>query len=76
MRSGAISRSKSESEQWKSCGDDFTEDMKEFDKDFSEFVALLERHDVRYMIVGGYALAAHRRPQDLADVHRLTDETR
>lgn len=48
----------------------------EFDKDFSEFVALLERHDVRYMIVGGYALAAHRRPQDLADVHRLTDETR
>lgn len=29
----------------------------EFDRDFSEFVALLARHDVRYMIVGGYALA-------------------
>lgn len=25
----------------------------EFDQDFSEFVALLARHDVRYMIVGG-----------------------
>lgn len=76
LRSGAVFRSKIESELWGFCGDDCTEDVMEFDKDFSEFVALLERHDVRYMIVGGYALAAHRRPQDLADVHRLTDETR
>ncbi|MFM8483740.1 MAG: hypothetical protein ACKOBT_10360 [Actinomycetota bacterium] len=43
----------------------------EFDQDFSEFVELLARHDVRYMIVGGYALAAHRLPQDIADVKRL-----
>lgn len=29
----------------------------EFDRDFSEFVALLARHDVRYMIVGGWLCA-------------------
>jgi hypothetical protein len=50
----------------------------ELDHDFNEFVALLATHDVRYMIVGGYALAAHGlpratgRPQDIADVLRLT----
>jgi hypothetical protein len=54
----------------------------EFDRDFSEFVALLARHDVRYMIVGGYALAAHGLPRatgdldawiwtDAANAHRL-----
>lgn len=40
----------------------------EFDKDFSEFVALLARHDVRYMIVGGYALAAHGLPRATGDL--------
>ena len=37
--------------------------MMQFDKDFSEFVALLAAHDVRHMIVGGYALAAHGLPR-------------
>lgn len=27
--------------------------------DFSEFVALCERHDVRYLIVGGFAVGVH-----------------
>lgn len=40
----------------------------EFDRDFSEFVALLARHDVRYMIVGGYALAAHGLPRATGDL--------
>lgn len=40
----------------------------EFDEDFSEFVALLARHDVRYMIVGGYALAAHGLPRATGDL--------
>lgn len=56
---------------WRSYGAECTEEVMEFDQDFSEFVELLARHDVRYMIVGGYALAAHRLPQDIADVKRL-----
>jgi len=40
----------------------------ELDEDFSEFVALLARHDVRYMIVGGYALAAHGLPRATGDL--------
>ena len=40
----------------------------QFDKDFSEFVALLAAHDVRYMIVGGYALAAHGLPRATGDL--------
>ena len=42
--------------------------MMQFDKDFSEFVALLAAHDVRYMIVGGYALAAHGLPRATGDL--------
>lgn len=40
----------------------------EFDQDFNEFVALLGRHNVRYMIVGGYALAAHGLPRATGDL--------
>jgi len=40
----------------------------EFDRDFSEFVALLARHDVRYMIAGGYELAAHGLPRATGDL--------
>lgn len=40
----------------------------QFDPDFSEFVALLAAHDVRYMIVGGYALAAHGLPRATGDL--------
>jgi hypothetical protein len=40
----------------------------QLDSDFNEFVALLETHDVRYMIVGGYALAAHGLPRATGDL--------
>ena len=36
----------------------------ELDKDFNEFVELFIVHDVQFLIIGGYALAA--------DVQRLT----
>jgi len=42
--------------------------MMQLDEDFSEFVALLAAHDVRYMIVGGYALAAHGLPRATGDL--------
>lgn len=35
----------------------------ELDKDFNEFVELFLEHNVRFLIVGGYALAAHGLPR-------------
>ena len=36
--------------------------------DFKEFIKLLEEHEVRYMIVGGYALAFHGYPRFTQDI--------
>ncbi len=50
------------------------------DRDFSEFVESFARHEVRYLIVGGYALAAHGLPRATGDldtwvwVHRSNAE--
>ena len=35
----------------------------ELNRDFSEFIASCIAHDVRFMIVGGYAVAAHGHPR-------------
>lgn len=40
----------------------------DLDPDFAEFVDCLARHDVRYLIVGGYALAAHGLPRATGDL--------
>jgi len=37
-------------------------------KDFSDFVQLLNHHDVEYMVVGGYALAFHGEPRFTGDM--------
>ena len=39
----------------------------QLDRDFKEFVALLNAHNVRYLIVGGYAVAAHGLPRYTGD---------
>lgn len=36
--------------------------------DWNEFFDLLKRHGVRYLIVGGYAVAAHGYPRYTADI--------
>ena len=40
----------------------------ELDKDFNEFVELFIAHDVRFLIIGGYALAAHGFPRYTGDL--------
>ena len=40
----------------------------ELDPDFNEFVQLLLDNDVRFMIIGGYALAAHVVPRFTGDL--------
>lgn len=39
----------------------------ELDRDFSEFIASCTAHDVRFLIVGGYAVAAHGHPRHQGD---------
>jgi hypothetical protein len=38
------------------------------DKDFEDFIILLNKHGVDYMIVGGYALAFHGKPRHTGDL--------
>ena len=38
------------------------------DQDFEDFVVLLNKYDVDYMIVGGYALAFHGKPRHTGDL--------
>jgi len=37
-------------------------------KDFEDFIHLLNKHTVAYMIVGGYALAFHGKPRHTGDL--------
>ena len=37
-------------------------------KAFNEFIELLEKNEVRYLIVGGYAVAAHGYPRYTGDI--------
>lgn len=43
--------------------------------DFEEFVAALNAHGVRYLIVGAHALAHHARPRATKDLDVLLDRT-
>lgn len=38
------------------------------EKDFEEFIELLNKHNVEYMIVGAYALALYTRPRNTGDI--------
>lgn len=40
----------------------------ELNPDFQEFLRSFVEHDVRFMIVGGYALAAHGHPRYTKDL--------
>ena len=39
----------------------------ELDKDFREFIELLNAHEVRYLVVGGYAVNYHGYPRYISD---------
>lgn len=43
------------------------------DKNFSEFIALLNENKVRYLVVGGYALAFHGYPRYTKDLDVWVD---
>lgn len=39
-----------------------------FEQDFIDFVQLLNDHQVKYMVVGAYALSLHGRPRHTGDL--------
>jgi hypothetical protein len=45
------------------------------EKDFIDFVELLNKHEVDYMVVGGYALAFHGEPRTTGDMDIWIDCT-
>lgn len=45
-------------------------------KDFEEFFELLNKHKVRYLIVGGYAIAIHSRPRFTNDIDILIESSK
>jgi hypothetical protein len=42
--------------------------MLKVEKDFEEFIELLNKHKVKYMIVGAYALALYAKPRNTGDI--------
>ena len=42
--------------------------MENLSKDLSEFIALLNRHKVRFLLVGGFAVAFHGYPRNTGDI--------
>ncbi|MCK5801510.1 MAG: hypothetical protein KAI66_01700 [Lentisphaeria bacterium] len=45
------------------------------EKDYEELLELFNRHDVRYCIVGAFAVALHGRPRYTKDIDILVDTT-
>lgn len=43
-------------------------------RDLKEFIELLNSEEVKYVIVGGYAVAFHGRAQNIADMEQLEDD--
>ena len=42
--------------------------MMKAERDFEEFIELLNKHEVEYMIVGAYALALYTKPRNTGDI--------
>jgi len=48
----------------------------QFPTEFSELLRLLNDHEVRYMVVGGYAVAYHGYPRATGDLDLWIDRTK
>lgn len=45
------------------------------EKDYEKFLELLNKHDIRYCIIGAFALAFHARPRYTKDIDILVEAT-
>ena len=46
------------------------------EKDFEEFIELLNKHEVKYVIVGAYAMALYAEPRNTGDIDFFLDRTK
>jgi len=46
------------------------------EKDFREFIALLNRHDVHYLIIGGFAYSFYAEPRYTKDIDILIEQSK
>jgi predicted nucleotidyltransferase len=44
-------------------------------QDFAEFIRILNRHRVRFVVIGGYAIAFHGAPRATDDIDVLVEQT-
>jgi predicted nucleotidyltransferase len=49
--------------------------MMKVEKDFEDFIELLNKHKVEYMIVGAYALALYSKPRNTGDIDIFFNRT-
>lgn len=49
--------------------------MSRVEKDFEDFIKLLNQNDVEYMIVGAYALTLYSRPRNTGDIDIYINDT-
>ena len=45
------------------------------EKDYEEFIELLNEHDVRYLVVGAYAVSYYARPRNTGDIDFFVDNS-
>ena len=57
LRTGALVRIRSELRLWSKSEKNTTSGSLMFNKDFKEFIQSLNDNQVRYLVVGGYAVA-------------------
>lgn len=62
---GYLRRSKKEWQNWEKCANKSTKEYIELDKDFNEFIELLNEHRVNYLVIGRYAVNYHDYPRHL-----------
>jgi hypothetical protein len=46
------------------------------EKDFEEFIGLLNKHEVKYLIVGAYAMALYAEPRNTGDIDIFINPTK
>jgi hypothetical protein len=65
--------------RWKNCATPISRVCRMLNSDFKEFAQLLNAYEVDYLVVGGYALAAHGHPRYTGDLdiwYRNTHDNR
>lgn len=65
---GKLNQPGSDWQLWNLSGGNITDGNMVLNQDFSEFIQLLNAHNVRYMVVGGYAVAFHGHPRYTKDL--------